>query len=88
MAQVARRYLVKLTILPGSFETPYPGPFLSFAEGLGQRTYPYVEDIFFLVSRLFELSDGFSVSLVCWRFNVDREVHVTAGLETGATNHG
>ena len=47
-----------------------------------------MEDILFLVSSLFELSDGSGVFLYCLRFNVDREVHVTAGLETGATNCG
>jgi hypothetical protein len=47
-----------------------------------------MEDILFLVSSLFELSDGSGVFLYGLRLYVDQEVHVTAGLETGATIHG
>jgi hypothetical protein len=42
----------------------------------------------FLVSSLFELSDGSGVFLYGLRLYVDQEVHVTAGQETGATIHG
>jgi hypothetical protein len=52
------------------------------------RAYPYIEDILFLVSSLFELSDGSRLYLYWLRLNVDQEVHITAGLETGATIHG